>query len=145
MNKENLKILDDFYKAIKMGEDSYAIVIEKTDDKKFKNILQNQSNEYEKFLNAINNYYNKEDEKPADTPVTQKVMGWASIQINTLKDNSNSHISQMLIQGAIMGYIECHKLVNSNLYVDEDLKEQILDFANLQINVIKELTPFLRN
>ena len=144
MNKETLKILNQFNKAIKMGEDSYAIVIEKTDDKNFKKILQAQSKEYENFLNYIHIEYENIDKEPADTPITQKVMGWTSIQINTLKDSSNSHISEMLIQGAIMGYIECHKLINSNLDMDDDLKDQILKFSNLQEKVIRELTPFLR-
>ncbi len=144
MDKETLKILDDFNKAIKMGEDSYAVVIEKTDDKDFKKLLQKQSNQYEKFLNYIHKEYKENDEKPADTPITQKIMGWAGIQMNTMKDSSNSHISEMLIQGAIMGYIECNKLINSNLNMNEDLKEKIIKFSDLQRKVIKELTPYLK-
>ena len=144
MDSETLKILNDFNKAIKMGEDSYAIVIEKTDDEDFKGILQNQSARYEDFMHYINKEYERINEKPADTPIMQKVMGWTSIQMDTLRDSSNSHISEMLIQGAIMGYIECHKLINNNKEMNEDLKNKIMDFSNLQYDVIKELTPFLR-
>ena len=49
MDKDNLKILNDLNKAIKMGEDSYAVVIEKSDDEKFKKVLKKQSKAYEKI------------------------------------------------------------------------------------------------
>ena len=144
MDKETLKILDDFNKAIKMGEDSYAVVIEKTEDTKFKKLLEKQSKNYEKFLKHINKEYKKLDKTPADTKMMQKVMGWTGIKMNMLKDSSASHISEMLIQGAIMGYIECHKLLNSNLDISEDLKNEITKFSALQLDVIKELTPYLK-
>lgn len=144
MDKETLQILDDFYKGIKMGEDSYAMVIEKTDDEKFKELLQKQSQKYEEFLNDLHSKYEEINSKPADTPITQKIMGWTGIQMNTLKDSSNSHISEMLIQGAVMGYIECHKLINSNPNMDEELKSKILEFSNLQYEITKELTPYLK-
>lgn len=144
MDKETIKILDEFNKAIKMGEDSYAIVIEKTEDTEFKQILQKQSEKYEEFLNYINKEYENIDRKPADTPIGQKIMGWTGIQMNTLKDNSSSHISEMLIEGSIMGYVKCHKLINSNPDMNQDLRRQIESFCNLQTDIIKELTPFVK-
>ncbi len=144
MDKEKIEILDEFNKAIKMGEDSYALVVEKAEDKDFKKLLKKQSGRYEDFLNFVHKQYEKIDKKPADTPLTQKVMGWAGIQMNTLKDSSNSHISEMLIEGAIMGYIGCHKLLNDKPDMQADLKKEITDFSNLQLTIIEELTPFLR-
>lgn len=144
MDKETLKILDEFNKAIKMGEDSYAIVIEKTEDEEFKKLLQEQSQRYENFLNYIHKEYENMNREPADTPIGQKIMGWTGIQMNTLKDSSSSHISEMLIEGAIMGYTKCHKLINSNPNMKEDLKKQISNFSILQTDIIKELTPFVR-
>lgn len=144
MDKDNLKILNDLNKAIKMGEDSYAVVIEKSDDEKFKKVLKKQSKAYEKFLENVHKEYKSIKEEPKDTPIAQKIMGWTGIQMNTLMDSSNSHISEMLIQGAIMGYIECQKLLNSNPKIDEKIKEKVVSFSDLQCTVIKELTPYLR-
>lgn len=144
MDKDNLKILNDLNKAIKMGEDSYAVVIEKSNDEKFKKLLKKQSKSYEQFLKSVYKEYKNIKEEPKDTPITQKIMGWTGIQMNTLIDSSNSHISEMLIQGAIMGYIECQKLLNSNPQMDVKLNQKIIEFSDLQCTVIKELTPYLR-
>ena len=144
MDKETIEILDEFNKAIKMGEDSYGMVIEKANNDEFKKLLKDQSSRYEDFLNFVHKQYEKIDKKPADTPITQKVMGWAGIQMNTLKDSSDSHISEMLIEGAIMGYIGCHKLLNDKPDMEDDLKRRIADFSNLQLTIIEELTSFLR-
>lgn len=144
MNKESLKILSDLNKAIKMGEDSYAVVIQKADDEKFKKLLKKQSKKYEEFLEDVHEKYEELDKEPKDTPPLQKVMGWTGIQMNTLMDSSNSHISEMLIEGSIMGYIECHKLLNSNPDMEENLSQKITSFCDLQVSIIKELTPYLR-
>ncbi|MDD3303986.1 MAG: hypothetical protein PHP54_03620 [Clostridia bacterium] len=144
MENNTMSVLDYFNKAIKMGEDSYALVIEKATDEEFKNLLQSQSKLYEEFLQDVNESYKTIDKKPEDTPLMQKVMGWTSIQMSTLADSSNSHISEMLIQGAIMGIIECSKLLNSYQDIDRDLYHKIEDFSKLQYKVIEELKPFLK-
>ena len=144
MNDTDLKILNDFNKAIKMGEDSYAMLIEKTDDSDFKELLQKQSKKYEDFLMENKKLYNNIDKEPKDTPVMQKMMGWTGVQMNIMKDSSNSHIAEMLIQGAIMGYIECNKLLNSNPNMQKELNDRIISFSNLQLEIIKENTKFLK-
>ena len=144
IEKAELKVLDDYYKAIKMGEDSYSMLIEKTTDSEFKELLQKQSNKYEEFLNTLHTEYNKIDEEPTDTPVMQKVMGWTGINLNTLADSSNSHISEILIQGAIMGVIEVNKLLNSNPNLNKDLAHSLSSFGEFQYKIIEELKQYLR-
>lgn len=144
MDKNNLEVLKEFNKAIKMGEDSYSLVIEKVKDESFKNLLYKQSNRYEQFLNNIKSDFDELNEKPTDTPLQQKIMGWTSINLNTLKDSSNSHISEILIQGAQMGIIECNKLINTYPDINYSLKSSIKNFLDLQEDVIYELTPYLK-
>lgn len=144
METNKTTILDDFNKAIKMGEDSYAMVIEKATDEEFKALLQKQSHCYEAFLDRVHEKYQELEKKPLDTPITQKIMGWTGIQMNTLTDSSNAHLSEMLIQGAAMGWIECYKLLNTYPDMDKDLHYLIKEFLELQEKVAEELKIYLR-
>lgn len=144
MKDNRQTILDEFNKAVKMGEDSYAMVIEKATDGEFKSLLQKQSQRYEDFLEKVHHEYERLGQKPADTPITEKIMGWTGIQMNTLTDSSNSHLAEMLIQGANMGVIECTKLLNSDPEMEMGLHHLIDQFITLQNDVTKELKPFMK-
>ncbi|MEG0872908.1 MAG: hypothetical protein RSE00_03215 [Clostridia bacterium] len=141
--EDNIQILDEFNKVIKMGEDSYAMVIEKATDLEFKNLLEEQSNAYEAFLTHLNTIYKELGITPADTKISQKFMGWTGIQMNTLTDTSNSHLSEMLIQGTTMGIISCTKILNTNPNIKSSLKSMIHSFIDLQTRIANQLQPFL--
>ena len=65
------------------------------------------------------------------------------IQMNTLKNKSNSQISELLIQGNDMGIIKGVKLLNQNPQAPQDVKNILDGFIRLQENNIERLKKFL--
>ena len=65
------------------------------------------------------------------------------VQMNTLTDKSNSHIAEMMIQGNIMGVVECQKLLNHNPRADEPVKNLLHEFVTFQNNNIEKMKEFL--
>lgn len=63
--------------------------------------------------------------------------------MNTIKDKSNSHIADMLIQGTTMGIIEGRKLLNQNPNADEEIKQILNGFVKMQENNVEKLKTFL--
>ena len=94
-------------------------------------------------LDKINKQLKVSDIKIADTNPGEKMMGWASIQMNTLMDKSNSQISQLLIRGNTMGIIEGRKLLNQNPDLNTDTKDILNEFVKIQENNIEKLKTYL--
>ena len=142
-NNINLTILNEINKAAKMGMDSITYVLKKVGDENMRENLTFQYSEYGKIVDRVNNQFDKYGEIPDETPVTDKMMGWTGIQLNTITDKSNSHIAEMMIQGGDMGIIECQKLLNHNPRADESVKNILTDFMTMQQNDIEKMKTFL--
>ena len=70
-------------------------------------------------------------------------MSYMGIQMNTMMDQSESHIADLLIQGNYMGIIECQKLLNHNPYAKEEVKQILTDFQNMQEANIQTMKEYL--
>ena len=91
----------------------------------------------------INNRLTVSDIQIADTNPAEKMMGWASLQMNTMMDKSNSQISQLLIRGNTMGIIEGRKLLNQNPDASTEVKDILNEFVKIQENNIEKLKTYL--
>ena len=140
---KEIEILKEINKNAKLGMDSITMVNKKVGDENFKNILNNQHNEYQNIFDRTQELLVQNNEEIQDVPTMQKIMGWTGIQLNTLTDKSNSQISELLIQGNDMGIIKGVKLLNSLNFKDNQIKNLLSDFVQLQERNIDELKKFL--
>ena len=140
---DDLTILNEIHKGVTMGMSSLEEVAKKATDSNFKDELTTQFTTYQTTLNKVNNAFADIGEIPDDTPINQKIMGWTGIQMNTMKDTSNSKLSELLIQGYDMGIIKGVKLLNQNPEASEDVKNILNGFISMQENCIDRLKKFL--
>ena len=140
---DDLTILNEIHKGVTMGMSSLEEIFKKSSDQNFKDNLSMQYNTYLDTLNKVNNEFEKVGRIPDDTPINQKVMGWTGIQINTVNDNSNTKLSELLIQGYDMGIIKGTKLLNQSPEASKNVKNILNEFIQLQENNIKQLKKFL--
>ena len=143
MDNKNAKILDEVHKGLVMGMESISVIQSKVGDRNFRDDLNMQYDEYGKVIDKINKQLENSNITPTDTSAGEKIMGWASIQMNTLTDKSNSQISSMLIRGNTMGIIEGQKLLNQNPDALPEVKDIINEFVTLQQNNIEKLKTYL--
>lgn len=139
----NMHILDEIHKGAKMGMDSISFISEKVGDVNFKDNLSYQYNLYSDVLEQVNDVYIKYGDIPNDNSFMTQTMTWTGIQMNTLKDKSNSHIADMLIQGTTMGIIEGRKLLNNNPDADKEIVNILDNFVKMQENNVEKLKTFL--
>lgn len=142
-NNINLTILNEINKAAKIGMDSISYVMDKVGDENMKENLTSQYSEYGKIVDRVNTEFDKYGEIPDETPITNKMMSWTGVQLNTITDKSNSHIAELMIQGGDMGIIQCQKLLNHNPNADEPVKSILNDFMKMQQNDIEQMKKFL--
>ena len=141
--RQDMETLKSLHKATVMGMNSIGYVEAKVGDKVFKNELSTQYNQYNDILTRIVDSYNHLGKVPEDTGVKDKINTWIGIQMNTMKDQSNSKLSEMLIQGTTMGVIEGIKLKNHNPNLDSNVDSILTDFITMQENTINKLKTYL--
>ena len=140
---ENIKILTELHKDAKMGMDSISYVSKKVKDPEFKDNLSFQYTQYSQFLDRINKLFENYGEIPKENNMSEKMMTWMGIQMNTIDDKSTSHIAEIMIQGTDMGIISGRKLLNSNPNVTDDVKSLLNNFISTQENNIAQPKKFL--
>ena len=140
---DDLTILNEIHKGVTTGMSSLEEVAKKSSDKNFTDELSTQYNTYQTTLNKVNQEFEKIGELPDDAPMGQKIMGWTGIQMNTFNDNSNTKLSELLIQGYDMGVIKGFKLLNQNPEASQNVKDILNGFIRLQENNINRLKKFL--
>ena len=143
MDEKNAHILNEVHKGLVMGMESISVIQSKVGDRNFRDDLNMQYNEYGMVLDKINNRLTVSDIQIADTNPAEKMMGWASLQMNTMMDKSNSQISQLLIRGNTMGIIEGRKLLNQNPDASTEVKDILNEFVKIQENNIEKLKTYL--
>ena len=139
----DLAVLNEVSKIAKMGMDSISYLAPKVSDKEMRKVLVAMYSQYGNTQNQINQHFEKYGEIPDSTPFRDKMMSFAGVQFNTLKDRSNSHIAEIMIQGTLMGVIECQKILNCGLDVQKSTTELIKDFNKFQRSNIDKLNAFL--
>lgn len=141
---ENVKVLDEVNKGTVMGMDAISYVAEKVGDKEFQQVLDIEYGKYKKIANRVDDIYSQYSEKePQETTPMNKMMTWYGVQMNTIKDKSNSKISELLMQGTNMGIIEGRRLLNHNLSIDKEVRQILDDFVVMQEDSVETLKKYL--
>lgn len=141
--KNDLSILRELNKGVKIGMDSLTFVSDKVGDEIMKDNLSYQYKLYNEILDETSDLFSKYGEVPNDSDLGTKMMNWTGVQFNTMTDKSNSHIAELLIQGNTMGIIEGRKLLNQNPNASMDVQNVLNKFITLQENNVEKLKTFL--
>lgn len=140
---KNLEVLKEVCKGIKMGMDAISYVSDKVKDANFKDSLNHEYSMYNNILTKVDDAYSNYNATPEDSSIKDKAMLWYGIQVNTLKDSSNSKIAELLVQGTNMGIIEGRRLLNHNKGLDTDVDKLLNDFVNFQQESVERLKQYL--
>ena len=144
MENKNLNILDEVNKGATMGMDAINYISEKVKDDNFKKVLDDEYNKYKDISRRVNNIYeNYSSEEPHETNAMNKMMTWYGIQMRTMKDDTTSKLSELLMQGTNMGIIEGRRLINQNPHAAEDVKGVLHDFVVMQEDSVETLKKYL--
>ena len=105
---ENTELLMHIYQSAEMGVYTTTNLLDilKNKDNKIKTILQKELKGYEKYLQLSEKYLEKYDIESKSSGIMAKLGSDIGMSIETMKDNSDSRIASMLIEGMTMGVLE---------------------------------------
>lgn len=141
-DKINKDTLDELNKGCTMGMDAIKNILGKVEDKKFKKTLEKEYDKYKDIHHRIEKKYPSfSKESPTETNVMNKMMTSIMTEMKLMKDNSDSKIAEMLLQGTNMGIIEGKKLLNHKEKLNRDVENILKDFIEMQeesVEIYKE-------
>ena len=142
--KENeVNVLDEVNKGACMGKDAVRFLLDKTKSDSLKHDLLLLLHEYEKILGRIKELYPHYSwDKPHETNAMNKMMAWYGINMKTMTDQSNSKISELLMQGTNMGIIEGRRLLNHK-DTKEEINKIVERYVEVQETAVEKLKTFL--
>ena len=142
MNKNN-ELLSHIYNISDMGVKSTTSLINilKTKDNKIKNILEYELKKYEEIYKESKKLVKKENISPKGTSMMLDIMTSIEMKTRVLKDNSDSAMAGLLIEGFNMGIIETEKKLKDYKNSERNiikLASRLLKFQKEEIDKLKE-------
>ena len=143
---KNLELLTHIYQDIDMALDSLTMLSKKLDkkDNKIKEVIEKTIKGYEKHLKIVKDYMKENKYNIESKPLISKLGAFMGIKMEVIKDNSDSRMADMLIQGLTMGVLNVTK--NIDKYkgeVDKDILSIAKDFKKHQEESIEKLKVYL--
>ncbi len=122
---ENLELLEYIYQTADMGTKALTDLLNdlKDKDNKIKSLVDCHLKEYEKYLKESEKLIKKHKVNPKEKSLMAEVMSKMGIKKEVLKDNSDSAIASMLMEGYLMGNTEMEKKIST--YTDKADKDII--------------------
>lgn len=143
---ENIELMKHVCKTSDMGVSSTkSLIIDlKNKDNKIKELLEDELQTYEYYFEVSKDYLSKLDIEPTKEGFFTKMGSDMGIMMETIKDNSDSAIASMLIEGFTMGSLELEGLISKyKKKANKDIINFIKEFKKFHENEIEKLKTFI--
>ena len=140
---ENVEMLNYIYQNAEMGTTTIQQILKEVKDLEFKEILKEQLKDYEYVTNKADLLLNTEGRIPKGLDAMPKVMSYFKIKFDTLRDDTSSHIAEMMINGSTMGVTEITRNLNKYDDVENDVKDLASRLLKIEQDNIEALKPYL--
>lgn len=140
----NLDAINEVYRNASVALLSISDVLPSITDVEVKKEILEEYDGYEKILGEISRYMAEKGYEAKEVGTMKKFMMKSGIMMNTMVDNSESHIAQIMIKGTVMGITElCELLNNAENITDEKIIEYAKRLKELEESYEQRLKKFL--
>ncbi len=143
LNDYNIKAINDVYKNAHIALQSISDLLPSVDGDGIKDELKEQYEGYEKAIGEISTFMAEQGLEPKDINPFKKAMMWSGIKMNTMFDNSRTHIAEIMIKGTVMGITELTAMKNESDNLDDNVLKYLDDLLTLEEEYEQRLKKFL--
>ena len=142
--KKSEEILAEIYRNVQLALESISDILPEVEDEAIRNEIVKEHEEYEKIGARAAVLAKNKGHQIKEPNVFKKAMMWGSIKMNTLTDNSASHIAEMMIQGTVMGITSLKaSLSDAEERADEEILSLLKELIALEEGFEKTLKEYL--
>lgn len=143
MIDENTSLLEEIYKTTKMGLEATQLIIPKVHSKQLRQKITNQESDYQDIAAKAKQMLRQDGRMPKPERAVQRAVLRGSIQMNTMLDQTPSHIAKLMINGTTMGIVDVTKHLNRFDGADTEVKKLAEDYIINEQKNIDELKKHL--
>lgn len=125
-NKLNSEAITNVFQNAHIAMQSVSNVLAECSSIKMKEELTEEYEGYQKFIGGLSRYMTEKGYEQKDVNVMKKAMLYTSVKMNTLTDDSCSHLAEMMVKGTVMGITELKQLISRS---DGQIDKEIISFA----------------
>ena len=143
---ENIELLTYLYQDADMALDNLTMLINKINkkDNKIKKVIEALIKGYENYLTKVKNYIKENNYDIQPKPLISKMGAYFGINMEVMKDNSDSRLADILIQGLTMGVLNVTKKIDTfKGDADKELIKLGKEFKDFQQKSIDKLKVYL--
>jgi len=140
---QTIQLLQDIVRNARTGESGIEQLMEKVENPEMRDELNREKTDYQRIAEKAEQALTAAGGKIEPLGMMAKAGMWMGTQMNTLMNKSNSHIAEMVIQGANMGVIELTKSRNTYSEADPNALDIAADFITQQQDIIERQKAFL--
>lgn len=143
---ENIELLTYLYQDADMALDNLTMLINKINkkDNKIKKVIEGLIKGYENYLTKVKNYIKENNYDIQPKPLISKMGAYFGINMEVMKDNSDSRLADMLIQGLTMGVLNVTKKIDTfKGDADKEVIALAKEFKKFQQEGIEFLKKYL--
>ena len=143
--KKDSEIIAEIYRNAQLALTSISDILPEVEDVAIKEEILRQHEEYEKVCSKAAELAHKFDVDVKEPNPMKKAMMWSSIKMNTLTDNSRSHIAEMMVQGTVMGVTALKSSLGemSKENADEEIKALAEELLAMEEEFEKKWKEFI--
>ena len=122
--KKSEEVLAEIHRNCTYALQSISDILPETDDEEIKAELLRQHEEYERIGSRAALLARERSIELKNPSPIKKAMMWTGIKMSAMKDDSRSHIAEMMVQGTVMGITALKTTLGqmSDDYADTDIK-----------------------
>ncbi len=142
--KKSEEILAEIYRNAQLALQSIVDILPEVEAEDLKEEIMREHEVYEDISARASMLARDRGLELKEPNVMKKAMMWGSIKMNTLTDNTRSHIAQMMIQGTVMG-ITSLKTSQSQMSegADKEIVDLLKEFIKIEEGFEKTLKGYL--
>ncbi len=139
--KLNQEELSNIFQNATIALQSISNVLPECSSNKMREELQEEYEGYQKFIGDLTRYMQEKNYEQKDVNVMKKAMLFTSVKMNTLTDDSCSHIAEMMVKGTVMGITELKQLITRG---EGKIDSEITDFAKRLLSLEEDYEKRLK-
>lgn len=137
------EVLASLYKNAHIALQTISDIVNEVSDENMRKELADEYDGYEKYIGRLSSYMKETSTETKDINPLKKAVMFASVKMNTLTDDSASHVAELMIKGTVMGITELHEILNNNDPVSDTVKDFARELTDLEETYEDRLKKFL--
>ncbi len=143
IQEDTIRLLRECNAGVKMGVSSIAEIVDKTQNKQFRELLTKAQTEHEKLGNETRELLNKYHDEGKEPNPLAKGMSWLKTNVMLSMEDSDQTAADLMTDGCNMGVKSLSKYLNQYKAAEEQAKDIAKKLIKLEDNLAKDIRCYL--